>query len=195
MYNDYDYLAHYGTLGMKWGIRKYQNPDGSLTEAGRARYGKKVDKYRAKLEKRLTKQLNKAKAQKNSALEASVNKKLRNARAMTDSDILYEKKQKATARRLVGGITAISTMLKKTPDIMRQAKRIESDNASMYIDDIPVKDKKTGRAKALSIAAMYTVAGAEGYAVGGTLGSIIGGAYMDSARNKHFNSKLDKKKK
>lgn len=33
-----DYLAHYGILGMKWGIRRYQNKDGSLTNAGKARY-------------------------------------------------------------------------------------------------------------------------------------------------------------
>ena len=32
------YLSHHGILGMKWGIRRYQNPDGSLTAAGKLRY-------------------------------------------------------------------------------------------------------------------------------------------------------------
>ena len=34
-------LRHYGITGMKWGVRRYQNEDGSLTPDGKARYGSK----------------------------------------------------------------------------------------------------------------------------------------------------------
>ena len=35
-----EYLAHHGILGQKWGIRRFQNKDGSLTNAGKSRYQK-----------------------------------------------------------------------------------------------------------------------------------------------------------
>jgi len=54
-----DYLMHYGILGMKWGIRRYQNKDGSLTDAGRKRYdveeGEKAEKAKRMIRIRSTK--------------------------------------------------------------------------------------------------------------------------------------------
>lgn len=38
-------LAHHGIKGQKWGIRRYQNFDGSYTKAGLERYYKSVDRY------------------------------------------------------------------------------------------------------------------------------------------------------
>lgn len=40
-----DYLAHHGVKGMKWGVRRYQNFNGSYTQAGLKRYEKSAAAY------------------------------------------------------------------------------------------------------------------------------------------------------
>lgn len=44
-----DVLQHYGIRGMKWGVRRFQQKDGSLTSQGRKRYGGEDGPERKKL--------------------------------------------------------------------------------------------------------------------------------------------------
>lgn len=77
-----DYIAHHGIKGQKWGIRRYQNEDGSLTPAGEKRYsGKNGDEKRrqdvARSEyKTARKQLNKRYADTNQKFDAKRDKNL-----------------------------------------------------------------------------------------------------------------------
>lgn len=62
------YLIHHGIIGQKWGIRRYQNPDGTLTPAGQKRreirdakwVDKNADKIYKKVLKKSRRELNKA---------------------------------------------------------------------------------------------------------------------------------------
>jgi hypothetical protein len=42
------YLVHHGIKGMKWGVRRYQNADGTLTPEGERRYGRQVRRQERK---------------------------------------------------------------------------------------------------------------------------------------------------
>ena len=78
------YLAHEGILGMKWGVRRYQNPDGTLTEAGRLRYSRQMTKKRKAAAKKAAQTKKKAAEAKRTADETS---KPRDVSSMSDQEI------------------------------------------------------------------------------------------------------------
>lgn len=65
----YGELFHHGKKGQKWGVRRYQNEDGSLTEAGKKRYArdvkglskKKRDQYEVDADKWVTEDMERSK--------------------------------------------------------------------------------------------------------------------------------------
>lgn len=74
-------LSHHGILGQKWGVRRYQNPDGSLTEAGKRR-----------LYKDTKKELKKARVE---AIQSGYNHR----RAAEEAQKAYKKVEKIEAKR------------------------------------------------------------------------------------------------
>lgn len=85
--NDGGYLIHYGTKGQKWGIRRYQNPDGTLTPEGKLRYSRQEKKIIKEATKDAQKALD---AKMRSGVGAGVNRRHVNAEIQSKmKDDLY----------------------------------------------------------------------------------------------------------
>lgn len=127
-YYSYNELYHHGVKGQKWGVRRYRNPDGSLTDEGRRHiYQDKIQKrnsYNKSKEKfKQTKKeyrLNKREIKRNKELSRYEKKKLINDQK---SKVIESKmKKKQASKNLDRAIDKYnSEVTKKAEQIHREA--------------------------------------------------------------------------
>lgn len=155
-------LTHYGILGQKWGVRRFQNPDGTLTAAGKSRYAI-TNSY----------EMNRYKAEQNAMAKSNI--------ALNKAAMKYDK-----AVYKAGSNAALDKATRKYNKAVKKAedriKNVQNKTDKYY----SLSDSEKKRVRGLSVAskilaaaggvAASTFLGAFGasVAVGGALGGVSG---------------------
>lgn len=110
-------LKHWGLKGMKWGRRRYQNEDGTLTEAGKLRYARDAkEKGYSKYDESTGKYYKTSKNNGREDLEADANR--------------YDKEDKERTKKLVDETATMTNKLKNISDSGKNEK-IKLDLSNM----------------------------------------------------------------
>lgn len=119
-----DELYHWGIKGMKWGVRRYQNKDGTLTSEGKKHYAQDHEDYTRAHTKKSVREMS------DSELNARINR-LQKERQYSQLTASPSKVQKAIkiAATTATALGTITTLYNNGSAVMKLGKNIvESDN-------------------------------------------------------------------
>ena len=159
-----DELYHHGIKGQRWGIRRYQNDDGTLTAEGRKRYGSKVEKVS---KKKLLDQVNRYATSGNSKANEIIEERWKKAESLAEksesskkldeindymkqldkqvkeqhgpkAQVVYDKAFADEYNKLVFDMRKIATDYMNKPEFRDKI-------ASMYLNELGYDDTEVGR--------------------------------------------------
>lgn len=124
-------LAHFGIPGMKWGLRRYQNEDGTLTEEGKLRYGRDSEPESKSWKKSDVDQLSDEELRRR-------NNRLQSERQYRDLTTTQAEKDKAQADQIR---TQLKNEIKK--DLLKKALIVPIGAVLAYAGTKLIKNKGT----------------------------------------------------